>query len=272
VVLALPQAREAAAENDNESAVEKYEAAIQAADAAWDAGDFEVARSAFLRAYAIHPEPVLQFNVASTYRREGNLVAAKAHYEVYLKEASKDDPRRRLAEETLSNIRKEIALREKERELALRAQAPPIPAPAETEVPPETAVVAPPVDFSAGGPSDSAPFFNGKQWIGMGVGTLGLVSLSYGILQGSRAVKRSNELEALAPGDAWTPEQQARFNEGESFEKRAIVFSLVGAAAVATGATLFYFGYRQKRDERRTLVVLPVAGVDMAGAAVVGSF
>ena len=45
---------------------------------------WRAARAEFEAAYAIDPQPILLFNIASTYRREGDMVNARLYYQRYL--------------------------------------------------------------------------------------------------------------------------------------------------------------------------------------------
>jgi hypothetical protein len=67
-----------------------YEIEFKTGTRLFDAGDWADARAAFERAYAIDPRAILLFNIASTYRREGDLERAREHYVRFLAAGSRD--------------------------------------------------------------------------------------------------------------------------------------------------------------------------------------
>lgn len=56
------------------------------------AGDWEGAREAFARAYALYPQPIILVNLAGAEVQTGRLVQATEHYRQFLKNASGLDP------------------------------------------------------------------------------------------------------------------------------------------------------------------------------------
>jgi hypothetical protein len=232
--------------DDAEQRVKTYDEFVARADKAWNAQDFAGARAAYEQAYRTHPEPTLLFNIASTYRRENNAKKALEYYEIYLRLAPAGDGFRAQAEETAARLRAEIAAGQNAKPLVALDSRPP-----ERDV-----------------------GLHKLQWAGIATGSAGLALLGYGIFQGNRAGNLSNDLESIAPGQAWTPELQAKYNDGQSAERQAIVFSVIGTAAIATGGALYYLGHRRANQERERerVTLVPVAAADVAGAMVVGHF
>jgi tetratricopeptide (TPR) repeat protein len=89
------------------SALETYRDIVQRGTSAFVARRFAEARAAFERAFEIHPDPVLVFNIASCWRRDGNTAEALAEYRRFLTIAPSDDARRMLAEETIAQLEAE---------------------------------------------------------------------------------------------------------------------------------------------------------------------
>ena len=223
--------------------VKDYESALAAADTDWQKKDYAAARLNYEKAFAIHADPTLLFNIASTHRREGNEGKAIAAYKKFLAVAPKDHPRRELAEKTVAELQpvNQTATREPQRKR-----------------------LVPEISRAAGVESNilsEEPRSGGLRPLQIGAivsGSVGLLSLGYGLFQAKRASDRNSEFEKMPPGSEWTEERQARFNEGKRYETRARIFSVIGGAALVTGGALYYFDRRQ--DLERRTAVIPVAG------------
>src|SRR5687768_2449058 len=61
--------------------------AYDSAMKAFEAKDYETARTQFLRAYELRPDPVFLFSVAQTYRFQRNLKSALEYYRRYMQES-----------------------------------------------------------------------------------------------------------------------------------------------------------------------------------------
>lgn len=216
----------------------------------FDAGNYAAARAEFEKAYQMRPDPLLLFNIASTHRREGKDKVALAYYTKFLDVAPKDHIQRRQAEEVTHFLREKIAAADKK-------------PPTGDETVVKTGPEKPPKPGTA------------LIWSGIGAGAIGVAGIVYAMIEGQRARDRHNALEELEPGTQWSQERIDQFEEGESAEKRAIVFSILGTAAVATGATLFVIGMQKRKQdsgERQGLTVMPYATDDQAGLAFIGRF
>ncbi len=231
--------------------VKSYEEAITRADQAWEAQDFATARIAYEQAYLIHPDPTLLFNIASSYRREGNLEKALDYYENYLRAAPADDQFRPQAVETAARLRAE---------LGQRRQAPP-----KRTSSPLIVHQSPAVDETG---------LHKLQWAGIATGAGGVLILGYAMIEGSRASSRQSDLEQLSPGQQWTPELQTKYDQGKAAERRAIFAAIAGTGALVTGSVLFFLGHQQAQAERQhnRLTVVPVTDGTMAGALLSGEF
>ena len=216
----------------------------------FQAGKYAEARAAWEKAYAIDPNPRLLFNIGSTYRREGDLDQALRHYRRYLELAPADAPYRAMAEEAILNLEIQIDARTKKAE-------PEKPAP-----PP----AAPPVERGNG-----AVYL---RWSGIGLGVLGLVSVSVGIFQGLEARDLETRLDSLPAGTEWTRELQDDYDRGQSLETQAIAFSIAGGVAVTVGAVLYVGGILAEPDPaaERAVSIAPYLDGDRAGMAVAGRF
>jgi tetratricopeptide (TPR) repeat protein len=77
--------------------------------AAYHVADYESAISAWERAYALDPRPLLQFNLSQAYERVGRLADAVHALETYLDTAPADDPPRATAVARLASMRERLA-------------------------------------------------------------------------------------------------------------------------------------------------------------------
>ena len=104
---------------------------------------------------------------------------------------------------------------------------------------------------------------------GLATAAVGAVFVGVGVQQGAHAGSIEEEL-ANATGP-WTAERQARYDEGQAAETRALVFGITGGIAMAAGATLYLLGRPDDRDDR-SLVIAPYADGAIRGLAVTGAF
>jgi len=235
---------------------EIYQATVERGYKYFDSENYAAARAEFEKAYQIQPKPLLLFNIASTYRREGNDKVALAYYTKFLDVAAKDHPQRRQTEEVIDFLKQKIK--------------------SETGNPASDGAEGDGSNVVTTSSEGHDPAKPGTTliWSGIGAGALGVVGIGYAIFEAQRARDRNDQLEALAPGSAWSDENIALFEQGEAAEKRAIVFSILGTAAVATGTALFVIGMQKRKrgSSEREVAVTPYAAGDEAGVALTGSF
>src|SRR5438067_1614736 len=84
-----------------------YERAFRHGTELFERGDWRAARAEYESAYAIEPRPILLFNIASTYRRDGDRVNARLYYQRYLDTG--DTALEPVARKTISEIDAEPA-------------------------------------------------------------------------------------------------------------------------------------------------------------------
>lgn len=233
----------AAAASDVELAA--YREQVELGTTAFREGRFADARVAFERAFAIHPDPVLLFNIASTWRRAGDGPRALTAYRRFLDAAPADDPRRSLAEKTIATLEDE--------------PAPPPPPP------PSTPAVTAPLPPIAAPERDRGSVLRPTGATLAVAGTLGLVA---GGIEAYRAHATETELEGLR-GQRWDQREADLYRRGERAGRRALLLGVGGAALAVTGVTLYYIG---KRRDERALRLTVDAGADGGGAVLSGRF
>ena len=251
LVLAAPAARAGGDER-----VDSYRAAVARGQEAFDEGRYAIARAEFRAAYEIHAEPVLLFNIASTYRREGELSRAIELYREFLSRAP-SHARADLARQTIRELEDEIALRE-------AAPAPVLVPETEAPEPPGLA----PVFLDDGKDDDRGPRRprNKLRWLGLAAGAGGVIAGGLAVYAARDARRAETALEALGEGDEWGNEQQALYDDGVEARRNVLVFSAASAALVTTGVVLYVVGERRRaREAATTVTVVPEDGGAMVG-------
>lgn len=227
----------------------EYEQAFKQGTSLFEQGDYAAARGHFERALELHPEPLLLLNIGSTYRREGELDAALGYYRRFLAEAAADDEYRPAVQQIIAELEEEIAERDR---AAAAAATPPTAA-----TPP---LVAPTPRRDRG---------RRLRLTGLATAAAGIVLVGVGVQQGVHAGNIEEEL-ANASGP-WTAERQARYDEGQSAETRALVLGITGGIAVAAGTTLYLLGRGDEHDDR-ALAIVPYTDGAASGLALTGAF
>jgi len=262
LLLAFLVAAPAAARGDESdgSDIQSYRASVQRGADHFRDGEYGAARREFQRAYEIHPEPILLFNIASTHRREGHGELALAYYRRFLAAADPGDSRRALALKTVAEL---------EQELAPKPEPEPEPPPTFTPPPRRTVeraterahVAEPASEPDAERPSDGRVL----RWTGIaaGAGAVGAFALAWSAMRDARSAE--SYLEELPADQGWDRTQASIYQDGRSASRRAILYGVAGGALATTGVVLFVIG--QRRARAASLRVTPESG---GGSLVLG--
>jgi hypothetical protein len=255
-----------------------YRDAVDAGTAAFRDGRYAEARAAFERAFAIHADPVILFNIASCWRREGRAVQAVAAYLRFLDLAPVGDPRRALATETVATLEAELAATPALEPDAAAAGAPVASTPSGTaapvpdedpepriEVSPEPAATAAAVPLPAA-PAPARPR-SALRPVGIGLTAVGLLVLAGGGVEALRARSLEHDVEGFH-GHAWNGDEAETYDKGKSTARRAMLLTITGAAVVGSGVTLFYLG----RSRERAVRIGAAPTSDGAAAVLAGRF
>lgn len=231
------QAPDAAAQGGS---IETYQTAVARGARAFQDGDYPAARRYFQMGYQIHQDPVLLFNIASTYRRESKRELALRFYRRFLAEADKKDSLRALALKTVAELNSELEAMQKEekREEPRARESRPV---AEPRVAPAAAVVAE-------RPAAEAHPGRGFRWAAAGAGVAAVASFALAWRAGSQARSAQNYLETLPADQPWDQAQAEAYQDGESANRRALLFAIAGGSLAATGVVLFTVGHLQGRE------------------------
>jgi tetratricopeptide (TPR) repeat protein len=215
-----------------DSRVATYRDIVERGTAAFVARRFTEARQAFEQAFAINPDPLLVFNIASCWRRDGHAAEALVEYRRFLTLAPSDDSRRMLAEETIAALEAEAS--------PAQAQASPMP------------LLDPP-----------RPTRSVWRPIGLVTSGIGAASLIVGAVELVRAHSLATETDGSPTSDGqsdggwdgrdrngdsrnWDDDDDDE-DESASAKQRAILFGAAGAAVLAAGVTMYVIGRRSER-------------------------
>jgi hypothetical protein len=251
--------------------VSSFKSAVARGAALFDQGRFAEAREQFMVAYRIHPAPTLLFNIASTYRREGDHAAAVTHYKRFVASASESDPRRRLARETIGHLetllreREALARAAKEKEKAAREKAAREKAAREKAAREKAARVRASagerarararagerarVGAAVAGESLVAEVRGRRSpmlmWSGLGLSLAGAAGLGVAWMAARDAADAEHALDMhAASGQPWDNEQEQTYERGSRAQSRALTWAIAGGAAVVGGAALYLWGRR----------------------------
>lgn len=235
----------------------------------------------YTQAYCLIPEPALIYNIGTAYQEGGKANDALRWFRLYLKQAPSGD----LAKEAKSKIAqlKPASTAGETGAAEISCKKPTV----ETKVTPpaETPVCAPGEKYDgtecvadAGAIRQPPPPVEGKKsrpimlYAGVGTATLGAVGLGIGLAYGVKAKNASDALSENA--GPWTAELLAKQDEGESAERKQIMFTIVGGVALVGGAALVIVGLRKNRpaEERVGAELVPVVSPDTAGFAISGRY
>lgn len=226
-----------------ERGVQTYQAAVARGARAFQDGDYAAARRYFQMGYQIHQEPVLLFNIASTYRREGKRELALRYYRRFLAEADEKDSLRALAVKTVAELEEEMAPARREEPLPEKAS--------HTTVTRKLTIDRPAEDAHPG-----RPF----KWVAAGAGVAAVASFALAWQAGSQARAAQNYLESLPADQPWDLAQDEAYQDGKAANRRALVFAIAGSALAASGVVLFTIGHMQGREAAASVGAAPTSG------------
>ena len=215
--------------------IETYQTAVARGARAFQNGEYPEARRYFQMGYQIHQDPVLLFNIASTYRREAKLELALRYYRRFLAEADKNDSLRALALKTVAELESELAPPPEEKPPEEKPREAPV---AEPRI--AAAVERKPVDDAHPG--------RGYKWAAAGAGAAAIASFALAWRAGSQAEAAQNYLESLPADQPWDQAQADAYRDGEAANRRALLFAIAGGSLAATGVVLFTVGHLQGRE------------------------
>ena len=233
VILILFAATAAAADESPRQQIARARKEYQAAEAAYKAGEWDKAIDGYQTAYDLSKRPLLLYNLGQAWRRKAEASAspddrrtALSFYQKYVDA----EPNGRATADARAYIEE------------LRGTAAPEPpaAPVEPSPAPKPPVDAAPAPAPAPPePDTGATTDPGRTYRIAGIATaaVGGVLVAGGVYFGLRAKSKSSDLDALQRGQMW---DQDLYDSGKAAERNMFIFLGAGAAAIATGAVLYF--------------------------------
>jgi tetratricopeptide (TPR) repeat protein len=228
----------------------------------YNLGHFDAAVEEFEQAYALNPQPILLYNIAQSHRQLGHHERALFFYRRYLEGAP----------EAKNRVDIEARMRELEeslkRENDVRTQPPPAPAapqPVIVQLQPAPAPSNHVREESLRTSAPPAPVDQGRNLRigGLVVAGVGVAAVATGLVFGLQAKSKG---ESVSSAGRFDPDADSAGRRAQTLQW---VFYGVGVAALAAGATTYYFGL-DSGDGRVSLA--PAVSPDGLGATVRGGF
>jgi len=240
----------------------------------YNLGHFAEAIVQFEKAYEEDHAPILLFNIAQAQRQSGNAERALFFYRRYLEgdpnAANRADVEKRMAE--LAEVAKAQAEAKARPPTAVSPATPP-PREAASGAPEVSPAGAPPPAGSTPAATVSAVHTGGDgagsalKIAGIATASGGAASLLVGVYFSTRVSSHSDD---VTNGAVFDPGAES---SAKSAATKQWVFYGVGAAAIATGAFLYYFGHQKAQAAESRVALVPVVGPGQSpGAALWMSF
>jgi hypothetical protein len=206
-------------------------------------------------------DPTILFNIAQAYRQARNYEKAIQFYRSYLNR-TRNPPNRAALEARIAELNELV---EKQR----KAQAaPPTEIQREGEAPPPAERVVVPEGPRPSRLPGPRPAF---RYAGIALAAVGVGALASGAAMAALAVKESNDVQqaASARDQSFDADLQDRQRRGQRYQLAQIPLFVVGGAALVSGATLLWLGYRKPSPELSVAPLVQPGGIGLGAA---GSF
>ncbi|MBX3128531.1 MAG: tetratricopeptide repeat protein [Polyangiaceae bacterium] len=205
-------------------------------------GKFDDAAALLERAYALHPEPVLLYNLGRAYEGLGESEKAIDAYKRYL-EGTPDAKDRGALERRIETLERQVAERQRLAEERRRLEEERKRRPAEPVPQPK------PVASSGAGP---------WPWVVAGVG---VASVGVGAIFGLQAQAKRDDAE----NELIQRRAAETFRNAETSASTANVFFIAGTVITGAGVTWIILDQRGKREQARLELRLAPGSIALAG-------
>jgi tetratricopeptide (TPR) repeat protein len=232
-----------------------------------DAGEYQRAAREYELAYELVPHAILFFNLGQVYRLAGKRARAIDYYDRYLEAdptGQASEQARRFRGELERELKAEEARKREKRDKKEKKEARAESGEATGE---GTGAGA---GAGAGANPDPPDHRYTLRIAGMASAGAGLAAIGVGIVFGLDARNKSELL--TNHNGAWTDKLLDLQDKGKASERRMFLFTGLGAAAIATGAVLYYFGSRRSAPADSELQAAPVLTSDTFGLAISGTY
>jgi tetratricopeptide (TPR) repeat protein len=251
---------------DHDSARDHYVKGTRA----YELGLYEEAIAEYMAAYKIKDDPALLFNLGQAHRLANHPAEALRFYKTYLAKVPGATNRAEV-EAKMADLNRQIEQQQlpPAQPVPETAAASPAPAaaPEETtrsDAAPSVAPPAPPVDIAQPAPAQPPRPGRGLRIAGIVSAAGGLALVGTGVVFGVLAKQAGDDLTQLdEQNGVFDPSKESA---GQRDQLLAGVFIGVGAAAVATGAVLYFLGARGGEEPSQALLVSPSVTAHSAGA------
>jgi len=239
---------------------------VKKAIAKSQANDHDGAIKLYLEAYALIPLPILLSNVGFEYQQLQKSVDALKYFCMYL---DKDPTGSNVSYVTAQAKVAQTQLGNKDGEVCAK-KADPVVVPITTlgtVTPRPTGQVTGTTAIQTSLPDAG----RGTRLVGIGVGSVGLATVGVGVFFGFKAKQNSDLISNHDKNMSWPDNIKQIEADGESFEKKQIIFTVAGGVLATTGAVIYFIG-RSKRGSAERVTVAPTATPDTLGVTIGGGF
>jgi tetratricopeptide (TPR) repeat protein len=216
----------------------------------YNLGEFDPAVEEFKKAYELSDAPGLLFNIAQVYRAKEDYKQALYFYRTYLR-LQPDAPNRADVEARVADLERLVAEKQKLQDAPPKETIPP--ENKEPLAPTPQMQTPPPQRRDTGEPGSGKTF----ELAGLITAGVGVALLGTGIVFGLSASSASDDLtKASQMGTPWSPALQQKYDDGQSAQTKATLFTILGGAAIVGGGVLYYLGWN-KNNSSVALAPLP---------------
>ena len=225
-------------------------------------GEFDKAIEEYKAGSLAEAAGVFQFNIAQSYRQQGNYEKAIWHYERFLAMRQPTGELKIMVDGFIKTMKDEL-------EKAAARQEPTAPGPIDAAVADSTSTTAPPAEPAV----RTRSWATGRRKAAIAIGAAGLIAIGAGAWFGVRAQGFEDDAEELCPDVACSdPDEANRLLEpGQDNALYANVSFGVGLVAIAGAAVLWFTGAPDEPVAER-LTIRPFVSPHSAGVGIGARF
>ncbi|HTL32828.1 MAG TPA: hypothetical protein VL326_06880 [Kofleriaceae bacterium] len=261
-----------------QSAKDKQKAGelVKQAIAKSQAGDHQAAVDLYQEAYKLIPQPLLLSNIGSEYQQMDHKEVESLGW--FCKYLASEGPQGQnsayvTAQAKLLYIRLGGVTDVKDEDVCKPIVKPAPVTPVDTGNTNTNTTPTEPVG-PAPGPVDNGPKTKTPpmRYVGMGLAVVGAGMFGFGVYEGLQAKSISDEITNHPMGDPWDSNIKDREAEGESAEKKQIIFMAAGGVALVAGVAMVFVFKPKTESAEQHVMVTPVVNGDTLGFAAAGRF
>jgi len=239
------------AKADEQAEAQKH---FDAAEKAYNVGDFAGALKEYQASYQLFPSPLLLFDMAQCHRFLGENEKAKFEYQRYLDNAPPDDQSRPAAQQLIKQLETTIEQERQSKKSPPTGTAKPGAAPTTEPSSPATAIPA-----VTNAPAKDTRPWSTRRKIGFGVAVGGVVVAAVG----GAMLLAAPAVFSQADTAATLPEHDADHDRGRALQFAGAVVGSIGVVALAAGIIVALTG---RREPPRAWIAPTVGGFAVGGS------